>query len=298
AIFYYDYIITTGNEINFFWRRSKGPRKSFWFFLNRYFSFFGNLVEIIVNFMTIPEALFSCETYNLFRQLFLVLNQVIVCALLTLRIYALYSRSFQILVCMACGAAGLLVAWSLFGQKHFASQPLAGTGCHVGLTQENAIRNPYNITIFRPFLTTSADIASAWEALMVFDTMIFSFILYRTWTTRQNHRIARVRIPLISLILRDGRLFDYPSINSISVTMMSRIMLNLHQNAANVGMYSTAQTTSTMQYSDSTHSGCEQTNGVELDTRGSDVFDRTPQNSPCRTRLTFSTSRSEVSLDV
>ncbi|KAF8993057.1 hypothetical protein BDQ17DRAFT_1368808, partial [Cyathus striatus] len=55
--------------------------------------------------------------------------------------------------------------------------------------------------------------------------------------------------------------------------MMSRIMLNLHQNAG-VGMYSTAQPISTMQYSDSTHSGCEQTDGVELDTPGSDIFDR------------------------
>ncbi|KAF8980362.1 hypothetical protein BDQ17DRAFT_1263892, partial [Cyathus striatus] len=284
---YYDHLITTGNEINFLWRRPKGPR-TFWFFLNRYFSFFGNLVEIIITFMTIPDAVFncrkllSCKAYNLFRQLFLVLNQIIVCILLALRIYALYSRSFRILVYMACSTAVLLIVgfWSLFDQKHSASQPLTRTGCHLGLTRENAIHT-----------------ASPWEALIVYETMIFGFILYMNWTTRGYHGVKRINIPLFSLILRDGRLlyvydtliktliFDRCSIlcpflrgalstfaSSISVTMMSRIMLNLHENPG-VGMYSTSQPISTMQYSDSTHSGCEQMGDVELDTPGSDILD-------------------------
>ncbi|KAF8997734.1 hypothetical protein BDQ17DRAFT_1283761 [Cyathus striatus] len=253
SILYYDHLITTGNEINFLWKRPKGP-STFWFFLNRYFSFFGNLVVIIVSFMTIPEA--SCKAYNLFRQLLLVLNQVLVCILLTLRIYALYGRSLRILVCMVGSGAVLLIVacWSLFGQKHLASGPLPETGCHVGLTRETAIH-----------------IASAWEALMMYDTMIFSFTLYRTWTTRRDRGVTRIQDPLLSLVLRDGALY-YAAMalanlsniltfylcgpflrgalstvaSSISVTMMSRIMLNLHQNA-DVGIYSTAQTTSTMQ---------------------------------------------------
>ncbi|KAF8986528.1 hypothetical protein BDQ17DRAFT_1259576, partial [Cyathus striatus] len=306
-------------EIKFLWMRPKGPR-TFWFLLNRYFSFFGNLVEIIVNFITIPETLLSCEAYNLFRQLFIGLNQIIVCVLLALRIYALYSHSFRILVCMACSAAAVLIVgivrfismptsiyclytfrWSLFGQKYFASQPLAGTGCHIGLTRETAIH-----------------IASAWEALMVYETMVFSFILYRTWTTRGYHDVTRIHVPLISLILKDISIFFdsaialanlsniltfYPFLrgalstfaSSISVTMMSRIMLNLHQNAG-AGMYSTAQTTSTMQYSDSTYSEGEEADHVELYTRESDMFNRSPQNSPARS--TFPTVRSEVSLGV
>ncbi|TFK31908.1 hypothetical protein BDQ12DRAFT_671501 [Crucibulum laeve] len=43
AILYYDHLITLGNEINYLWRR---PRRAgaYWFFLNRYLAFFGNVI--------------------------------------------------------------------------------------------------------------------------------------------------------------------------------------------------------------------------------------------------------------
>ncbi|KAF8997738.1 hypothetical protein BDQ17DRAFT_1411320 [Cyathus striatus] len=175
---------------------------------------------------------------------------------------------------MAGSGAILLTVgcWSLFGQKHLASRPLAGSGCHVGLTRET------------------------------------------TWTSRRDHSVnTRTQIPLLSLVLRDGKVFyimltifdsaialaNLSNIltfylcgpflrgalstfaSSISVTMMSRIMLNLHQNA-DVGIYSNVKTTSTMQYSDRNYSGCEQTDHIELDTLGSDMFDPSQQNSPVR----------------
>ncbi|KAF8990100.1 hypothetical protein BDQ17DRAFT_392957 [Cyathus striatus] len=207
SIQYYDHLITTGDEINYLWKRPKGT-STFWFFLNRYFAFFGNLVVIILSFTTIPnEVRFiaftfihfeatnsliqqSCKAYNFFWELLLVLNQVVVCILLALRIYALYSRSIRILACMVGSGVVLfiIICWSLFGQKIIGSQP--EPGCHEGATEETAIH-----------------IASAWEALMIYDTMIFSFILYRTWTTRRDDRVTGIHIPLLSLILRDGAVY-------------------------------------------------------------------------------------------
>ncbi|TFK33412.1 hypothetical protein BDQ12DRAFT_576900, partial [Crucibulum laeve] len=106
--------------------------------------------------------------------------------------------------------------------------------------------------------------ATAWEALFVYDSMIFGFTIFKTWQTRREHIITGIRIPLISLILRDGinvlTIFHsvrglanlaniltfyvsnqpaqsdaraiYLSFDSISVMMMSRLMLNLHESAS------------------------------------------------------------------
>ncbi|KAF8996251.1 hypothetical protein BDQ17DRAFT_1364662 [Cyathus striatus] len=233
SMLYYDHLVTTGDEINYLWRRPKGA-STFWFFLNRYFAFCGNFTSKLD---PVP---------NIYA------NALLKLVLLTLRIYALYSRSFRILACMVASGAVLLIVscWSVFGQKNVPFQQQVGC------------------------------IAAAWEALMVYDTMIFCLTLYKTWTTRLDHGITGIRIPLISLILRDGITMVLANLANIltfimSVTMMSRIMLNLHQ-SADIGIYS-SHTSSTMQYSDST----------------SDMIDRSPQNSPVRS--TFPARRGAVS---
>ncbi|KAK0489594.1 hypothetical protein EDD18DRAFT_1359483 [Armillaria luteobubalina] len=161
--------------------------------------------------------------------------------LLTMRIYAIYACSLRVLYCMVASAIVLLgvSCWSLFGQKHVDSTPVSG--CHIGLDRDTAIR-----------------IASAWEALFIYDTIIFSFTLFKTYKERRNH----ITPDILSLILRDGAIyfavmafanlfniltfylappFLRGSLSSfascISVTMMSRLMLNLHQTAT-AGIFS------------------------------------------------------------
>ncbi|TFK31907.1 hypothetical protein BDQ12DRAFT_566085, partial [Crucibulum laeve] len=102
--------------------------------------------------------------------------------------------------------------------------------------------------------------AGAWEALFVYDSIIFGLTIFKTWQTRREHTVTGINIPLASLILRDGKyLFSAKHVmalanlaniltfylcgpflrgglstfaSSISVTMMSRLMLNLHEGAA------------------------------------------------------------------
>ncbi|KAF8981991.1 hypothetical protein BDQ17DRAFT_1262543 [Cyathus striatus] len=50
----------------------------------------------------------------------------------------------------------------------------------------------------------STDRVIAWEALIAYDTTIFVFIVYRTWTTHRDYASRRIQIPLLNLILRDG----------------------------------------------------------------------------------------------
>ncbi|KAF8991229.1 hypothetical protein BDQ17DRAFT_1332990 [Cyathus striatus] len=53
----------------------------------------------------------------------------------------------------------------------------------------------------------SIDRVIAWEALIAYDTTIFVFIVYRTWTTHRDYASRRIQIPLLNLILRDGIIY-------------------------------------------------------------------------------------------
>ncbi|KAF8957384.1 hypothetical protein BDZ97DRAFT_108688 [Flammula alnicola] len=240
SLLYYDHAITSNQEIEYLWRRPKN-RSSYWFFVNRYLAFFGNIAVSILGFTTLSSQV--CKRYSMFRQALLFANQVVVCILLTWRIYALYGRSMRILACMI-GSGAIMVTislWALFAQKTATSEN--GSGCHVGVSNGTAIR-----------------LASAWEALFAYDSIIFTLTFLKTWRAQRDHAITGINIPLLSLILRDGAIYfavmalcNLANIltfylagpflrgslstfaSSISVTMMSRLVLNLHR-TADVGL--------------------------------------------------------------
>ncbi|KAF4616862.1 hypothetical protein D9613_008214 [Agrocybe pediades] len=255
SFFYYDHFITigrasdtisarhtlikhpVGQEVEYLWKRQK-KQSSYWFFANRYIPFFTNLAITILGFINLtPEVLVS--------------------VLLTLRIYALYGCSVRILTFMV-GSGMILIGiscWTLFGQQNPHSSEGVVGGCHIGMARETAFR-----------------IAGAWEALFVYDSIIFTLTILKTWKARREHRITGVTIPLISLILRDGAIYfavmalcNFANIltfyfggtflrgglstfsSAISVTMMTRLMLNLHE-TADEGIFTTRATNTTMDY--------------------------------------------------
>ncbi|KAJ3865834.1 hypothetical protein EV359DRAFT_80131 [Lentinula novae-zelandiae] len=187
-----------------------------------------------------------CKSFGMYRQLVLFIQQVIVCVLLTMRIYALYGRNVKILGYMLGSATilAIVAAWSLFGQK----STTATSGCHIGSD-----------------FTTSVHLATAWEALFCYDTILFGFTLYQTYKSRHTMGMS-LHIPLVSLMLRDGAVYfavmALANLSNIltfylagpflrgslstfascmSVTMMSRLMLNLHS-SARIGIFSTLPT--------------------------------------------------------
>jgi len=233
---YYDHFITFDQEIDYL----RSRKSSYLFFLNRYFAFFGNLAVTVLGFSDLSAQ--SCQRYLLFRQIFLIINQGLVCVLLTLRVYALYECSLRILMCLL-GTGSILViipCWALFGEMTVPAETTTSvSGCHVGLLTPIAIR-----------------LAGAWEALFAYDSIIFSLIMYKTWKFRRDYAVTGIEIPLISLILRDGIIYfsvmticNFANIltyyfgdpflrcslstfaNGISVTLISRLMLNLHRTA-------------------------------------------------------------------
>ncbi|KAF9479858.1 hypothetical protein BDN70DRAFT_878276, partial [Pholiota conissans] len=184
---FYDHAITFGQEIDYIWKRPKN-RSSYWFFANRYLASVGNIAVTVLGFTSL--SIQSCKRYSTFRQALLIGNQVVVCILLTLRIYALYGCSLRILAYLIGSGVVLLIAslWALFGQKSAPSG--GGSGCHVALSSGSAKR-----------------LAGTWEALFIYDSIIFSLTILKTWKARRDHNITGISIPLISLMLRDGAVY-------------------------------------------------------------------------------------------
>ncbi|KAJ3801772.1 hypothetical protein GGU11DRAFT_875083 [Lentinula aff. detonsa] len=167
----------------------------------------------------------------------------------------------------------------------FTLSGLAIIHSYVLLTNVEA---PNSLSLFVSLLT---EVAAAWEALFLYDSMLFLMTLHKAYKTRHELRQERLRIPLVVIILRDGMeysesiliviakasnlllflrvgsiyfgvmalanlvnisTFYYPDpflrgalctfASSMSVTMMSRLMINLHK-IAETGLYTSHITT-------------------------------------------------------
>ncbi|TCD69426.1 hypothetical protein EIP91_007773 [Steccherinum ochraceum] len=236
AILYYDYCLTFSTEVTYIWSRRNFLSFSWPFLLNRYFSILANIATTAGSFAPF-RTVKSCQNYTLFHQLVIVFAQLIVGYILALRTFALWGRSRRVLI-LILGVAALLLAislWALTGQTSDTSIDL---GCHTASSKISAIH-----------------IAVAWECLFVFDTMILCLTLYKSYKEISRARIGTLD-ELFLLIARDGAMyfavmacanlvnvftfyFWSPALrgalstaaSSVSVSMMSRLMLNLQEQA-------------------------------------------------------------------
>ncbi|KAJ7135647.1 amino acid permease-domain-containing protein [Mycena epipterygia] len=274
---YWDHLMTFGDEVRFLWRKTRTP-STYCFLLNRYLAFLGDIVVAVFVFTTVPDS-------------------IIICVLLTLRIYALW-RETKVWIYML-GAGGILIAVSLWAISGNGGMPVPGVdGCHIA--------NSQNIGIH---------LAVPWEALFIYDVMIVVALLFKSFRTRNDTVTIRRDLPLLSLLIRDGSVYFVamalvnlanimtfyatggtpparlsihhgqlvcpPSLYSwhptsthtqrhasLSVTMMSRLMLNLHA-VESTGIFST---TAQIKYASPVAS--DGSSVVELDTLGTTDLER------------------------
>ncbi|OSX63338.1 hypothetical protein POSPLADRAFT_1045690 [Postia placenta MAD-698-R-SB12] len=226
SIFYYDYVLTFSTEYIRVWRGPK-PTGSWLFYVNRYLTFFGDIAVNVGNFYNFKTAK-SCDDYALYRQILLIGAQVVVCIILCLRIYALYNRSKAILVGVV-GTGATLMALAVFAVTGQSSSTALDSGCHLGESRITGIRELHDLSsLGRPDVNfNQPGVAVAWEALFLYDVLIFSLTMYKTWKNRAVYAISDARPNLVTLMMRDGALYF-----AVSVTMMSRLMLNLHESAS------------------------------------------------------------------
>ncbi|KAF7350273.1 hypothetical protein MVEN_01331300 [Mycena venus] len=244
TILYFDHLISLGTnksiyssrfpknsfadtEINLLWRRRKSL-SAYWFYINRYFGFFSGISVSALPFLTLSSE--ACKHYSFFRETVIVATQVIAGIIMVIRVYALYGRDWRIL-------------WSMLGIGGISFGRLLGGNYSLAL---DSIRL---ILIF------------CWldKGLFIFDTVIFALTVYNAYRTRRS------MIPspnLYTLVVRDGAMyfgimalsnlaniasyyFSGPILpgslatfaSCVSITMISRMILNLHEHA-NIGILS------------------------------------------------------------
>ncbi|THV04451.1 hypothetical protein K435DRAFT_196349 [Dendrothele bispora CBS 962.96] len=112
---------------------------------------------------------------------------VVVCAALSLRVYAIYTRH-RIVLGIMIAAASISIAvilWSVFtepqrSQLREASQQ---TGC--------------NFVTLMPAPVS----AITWELVLGYELLLFFLLLFKSWSMR------RIRTPLLSILFRDGVMY-------------------------------------------------------------------------------------------
>ncbi|KAG0698864.1 hypothetical protein DFH29DRAFT_80147 [Suillus ampliporus] len=182
----------------------------------------------------------SCSKYMLVRQVLLFFQEFIIGFILILRTYALYGRSRCLLTWMVIIGFALAGGTTAGTFGHFESNItiLPGVGCYETYTTETAVR-----------------LGLAWVAVFVFDLLIFVLTVYRICKTRGLLRLSLVtKRNAIDIIFHDGAMYfgamaliNIPNILTyysgsvtvrgclgtfticMSVTLISRLMLNLHK---------------------------------------------------------------------
>ncbi|KII90482.1 hypothetical protein PLICRDRAFT_39035 [Plicaturopsis crispa FD-325 SS-3] len=232
-------ILTFGDEVNFIWRRPKSA-SSILFLVNRYLSVASNAA--ILAFTNRSLSTESCKTFYNAQQDVLIATQIFVGTLMIIRTYALYARSKRILVFL------IGMSMILIGATVWATSTVTGD-----ITIVSGFGGCYDVD--RAYLAVR--FAISWEALFVFDLTIFVLTAWRTYAKGRAVHYLSGGITLTAVILRDGAAYFavmvlinlanmltyYLSsasevrgllstfVSCLAVTMVSRLMLNLHKTA-------------------------------------------------------------------
>ncbi|KAJ7646280.1 hypothetical protein DFH06DRAFT_1300641 [Mycena polygramma] len=204
TVLVYEYLLTLQREISAFWglRLTWG---SFFFYLNRYATLFGNIPILVQYFSTTtdPDKLPVCRVFRAYHQYFALLSQVLVAIILIMRTYALYERDRRILSSTILGTLGAFVfaVYILLTGNNLdsLSPQLETIGCPLATSHSKSLR-----------------LAAAWSSMLLFDVTIFALTLFKALRARARHG------GLLAILLRDGTIY---------------FALMVVTNACNIGTY-------------------------------------------------------------
>ncbi|VDB89655.1 unnamed protein product [Peniophora sp. CBMAI 1063] len=238
TILFFDYFLTLPREIELIWERPSS-RPSIVFFVNRYIPIVTSIVSVVFSFAEFASNESTCKTFFIAHEASIIFSQVVVGVLLALRIIALHHRDRRIAAVLAIAFVLLLpvACWSITGGSSFVLP--STSGCHIALD-----------------FTSGLHVSFAWMTQAIWDVLIFGLMIRSTFRVRR-FREGRTRLTgtnLVDLVWRDGAIyfgimavatfvnigFFYvkddgirgtlaPVASSISVSMMSRLFLNLHE---------------------------------------------------------------------
>ncbi|KAF9071871.1 hypothetical protein BDP27DRAFT_1497662 [Rhodocollybia butyracea] len=154
----------------------------------------------------------SCKPFYILHEVALALTQTLVAALMTIRIYVLYRCSKRVLTYLAVTVFMLAVPSAFFiFFDHSSQSELTSTGCHteVGFITMLAAwlkQNNWQYNWF-PQLNYSIEAAASWEAVFLYDLILFAMTLHIAYKARHELQLEGVKMPLFSIIIRDGSMY-------------------------------------------------------------------------------------------
>ncbi|KAF5364588.1 hypothetical protein D9758_005589 [Tetrapyrgos nigripes] len=211
VILYYDYLLTLDDEIELVW---KTPLRKghLLFFANRYLPFVGSVVGTLLLFypslndavrifcvVSFPYSHLpfeqSCRVVFFCRDVYAASLQSFGQALLAQRVYAMYGCSRRILVFLIGFTLIMIGVTCFFAFVNNLNSNIffmTKEGCHASLDS-----------------TMSLQVASAWEAIFVYDLVLLGFTLFKA---RQNAcRMQTLksigRGSLMQVLVSDGKLY-------------------------------------------------------------------------------------------
>ncbi|KAJ7659444.1 hypothetical protein B0H17DRAFT_1096131 [Mycena rosella] len=244
VILIYDHLLTFGPEVKYVWSSKLRP-STCWFLAVRYIGLAASITISVFYFGDLNhEVRVNCVKMQFAWEFLLVIQEVLVECTLGLRVFAMYGLNLWVLVCLL-GAGGLsasLALWAIvkYGHPQMLSAP-GLSGCHTLIPRASAFR-----------------LAGAWEAQLVCDSLVFALTVRRAYVQRRTStrytgtliqrmvtdggmyfgiiviaNLANLSTFYLSNVLLSGFLSWFTT--SLSVTLLSRLMLNLHE-AAHVGI--------------------------------------------------------------
>jgi len=249
----YDHTLTLATEVKFIWAAKFRP-SIYWFLAVRYIGLAANIANCVLYFAELSRE--SCVKMQIMWKVLIVSQETLVEGTLIMRVFAMYGRKWWILLgLLAVSASWLMFAlWDIIkeGQPRIFSGP-GINGCATVIPHTSTFR-----------------LAGIWESLIVCDILVFLLTVRRAYVERQTY--TRFAGTLLWRMATDGAVY-YGAIiisasgnvvtfylgdillagflswftASLSIALLARLMLNLHE-VATVGMPT------------------EGTNTVELDT--------------------------------
>ncbi|KAF7355866.1 hypothetical protein MVEN_00915200 [Mycena venus] len=257
----YDHTLTLATEVKFIWAAKLRP-SIYWFLALRYIGLVANIANCVLYFAELSHEvrvplfslvqalndLFSevCVKMQIMWKVLVVSQEILVECTLIMRVFAMYGRNWRILICLLAVFAPCpgLALWDAIkqGEPQIFSGP-GLSGCATVTPRTSTFR-----------------LAGAWESQIVCDILVLLLTIRRAYVQRDMYpryagtlmwqmttdgagyfciiiiaNIANLTTFYLGDIFLRGFLTWF--ITSLSITLLARLMLNLHEAAA-VGMTS------------------------------------------------------------
>ncbi|KAK6969459.1 hypothetical protein R3P38DRAFT_2814372 [Favolaschia claudopus] len=234
CLLFYDHLLTLDTEINYLWKRRK-LASAYWFFAIR------------------------CLVWSLVYEISIFVGQLGISVVMILRIYCLWERSKRVLSSLAVigailtGAALIQTSpYSLVRKGRRPPRSQVHLPYSILLEQNSELRQQYCPDVTHTYQRER--LAGSWAALFIFDSIVFGLTVANGWKMRRrmgpdsalgSHAARTLIVRDVSNLAQRGfieilhrlirmyfpALLQRSQIGSISITMMARLILNLHAQA-------------------------------------------------------------------